>query len=107
MEFTHNKQSGIYTIQTETRSIDLTTTEVSFIVNHFMKESVRETIGALLHEMDGDTIDLSQYPYSFEEFVDEIFVDLEDEIDYGNFPTEDDIRDKIEYVADFYEHNKF
>ena len=101
MKITENE--GIWTIKTETRSVDLTANEVSMLVNQFMKHGLRESIEYRLREADGDTIDLGKYPYSFEELVDEIYVDLEDEVDYGNYPDDEDIDGKIEEVASFYE----
>lgn len=101
MKITEN--NGIWTIESATRIVDLTANEVSLLVNQFMKHGLRESIEYRLREADGDTIDLEKYPYSFEELVDEIYVDLEDEVDYGNFPNDDDIDDKIEEVASFYE----
>lgn len=102
MKITRN-DNGTWTIESATRTIDLTTNEVCLLTNQFMKHSLRESIEYRLREADGDTIDLEKYPYSFEELVDEIYVDLEDEVDYGNFPNDDDIDDKIEEVASFYE----
>ena len=101
MKITEN--NGIWTIESTTRSIDLTANEVSLLVNQFMKHGLRDSIIYRLHEADGDTIDLEKYPYTFEELVDEIFTDLEDEVDYGNYPDDDDIDEKIADTASFYE----
>lgn len=103
MNITFNKDAGIYTLDRGTGTVDLTVNEVSLLVNQFMKNGLRESIEYRLHEADGDTIDLEKYPYSFEELIDEIYVDLEDEVDYGNYPDDDDIDNKIEEVASFYE----
>ena len=102
MKLTRN-ENNTYTLERENGTIDLTMNEVSFIVNQSNKIGLRDTIEDLCREMDGDTIDLERYPYTFEEFIDEIFVDLEDEIDFGNFPSEEDIKDKIQDTANFYE----
>lgn len=102
MEFTRNND-GTFTLDTSTRSVTLTANEVSFIVNQFNKIGLRDSIESLLLEMDGDEIELSMYPYSFYELVDEIFVDLEDEVDYGNLPDDDDIKEKILDTASFYD----
>lgn len=102
MKITRN-DNGTWTIESATRIVDLTANEVSLLVNQFMKHGLRESIEYRLRKADGDTIDLEKYPYSFEELVDEIYVDLEDEVDYGNFPNDDNIDDKIEEVASFYE----
>ena len=100
---TISKEGNYYTIDRGTGTVTLTINEVSLLVNQFMKNGLRESIESLAHDMDGDTIDLSLYPYTLEEFFDEIFVDMEDEIDYGNYPHDEDIKDKIQDTADYYD----
>ena len=95
--------NGTFTFERENGTIDLTATELSLIVNQFNKYGLRDSIEYLVKEMDGDTIDMARYPYTYDEFIDEIFTDLEDEIDYGNMPDDDDIREKIHDTANFYE----
>ena len=96
-------ENGTYTLERENGTIDLTANEVSFIVNQSNKLGLRDSIEYLVKEMDGDTIDMTRYPYTYDEFIDEIFTDLEDEIDYGNMPDDDDIREKIHDTANYYE----
>lgn len=103
MKLTKDENGMTFTFEREQGWISLTANELSFIVNQFNKIGLRDTIEDLCREMDGDTIDLERYPYTFEEFIDEIFVDLEDEIDFGNIPSEEDIKDKIQDTANFYE----
>lgn len=91
-----------YEIKADTYSMIIPHNDMSLLMNRFMKDSLRDSIEYELLEAHEDTIDLSKYPYSHEELVDEIFTDLEDEIDYGNPPTDDDIKDKIAEVASFY-----
>ena len=96
--------NGSYTLSREDgTSFTLTANEVSLLSNQMQKHGLRERIEDQLREADGDTISLEKYPYSFEELVDEIYLDLEDEIDYGNSVSEEDIDDKIIDTADFYE----
>lgn len=92
-----------YEIKTGTYTMTIEHNVMSILMNRYMKDSLRDSIEYELREADGDTIDLERYPYSFEELVDEVFVDLEDEIDFGNPPTDDDIKNKIAEVASFYE----
>lgn len=92
-----------YEINATTYSMIIPHSDMSLLVNIYMKDSLRDSIIYELHEADGDTIDLERYPYTFDELVDEVFVDLEDEIDYGNFPDDEDIKAKIEEVSSFYE----
>ena len=92
-----------YEIKADTYTMTIPHHDMSLLVNIYMKNSLRDSIIYELHEADGDTIDLERYPHGFDELVDEIFMDLEDEVDYGNLPTDDDIKDKIADVANYYE----
>ena len=96
-------ENGTYTFERENGSLDLTANELSLLMNQYLKMSLRDSIIYRLHEADGDTLSLEKYPYSFDELVDEIYIDLEDEVDYGNLPDDEDIDAKIEEVASFYE----
>lgn len=98
-----NRTESGYEIDSATYRITIPLNDMSLLMNRYMKDSLRDSIIYELHEADGDTIDISKYPYSFEELVDEVFVDLEDEVDYGNPPDDEDIKDKIAEVASFYE----
>ena len=103
MKLTKSEDGRVFTLERENGTVDLTANEMSFLFNQFAKFSVRDAIEYRLREADGDTINLAKYPHSFVELIDEIFVDLEDEIDYGNMPNDDDIDDKISDLASFYE----
>ena len=83
----------------------LTANEVCFICNQMTKINLRDSIGYKLDELNGDMIDIEKYPDGDrEDFIDEVFTDLEDEIDlYGKIPDEDEIEEKILDTADFYE----
>ena len=94
---------GSFTFERENGSVTLTGNEMSFLFNQFAKISLRESIEYRLRELDGDRIDLSMYPYSFEELIDEVFVELEDDIDHGNMPDDKDIDDRIMDTAEFYD----
>jgi len=84
-------------------TLALTPNEVSFIVNQSNKIGLRDSIEYWLREMDEDSIDLNKCPYGFNSLVDEIFTDLEDEVDFGNMPDDDDIQDKIIDVCSYYD----
>ena len=83
--------------------LTLTANEVSLLATQMHKHDLRISIEDRVKEADGDTIDMNRYPYSYEEFIDEIYIDLEEEIDYGNPVSEEDIDEKITDTADFYE----
>ena len=105
MKLTRN-EDGTYTFEREQGWIALTADEVACIVNQSNKIGLRIAIEHLIREMDGDTIDLSNYPYTFEEFVDEAYIDLEEQLDYGTPPDDEDIKSKIQDIADYYEINR-
>ena len=84
-------------------TVNLTCNEVSLLINHVGKEGLRSQIEDRIASADGDWIDLSRYPFLREEFVEEIFVDLEDEIDYGNSVDDDTIDDKIADLSSYYD----
>ena len=102
MDITRN-DNGTYTISNASGTIQLSMNDASLFLNQFMKNGLRESIEYETRKADGDTIDMTKYPYTFEEFIDEIFTDMEDEIDYGNYPSDKNIQDKITDTADFYE----
>ena len=83
--------------------ITLTANEVSLLANQMNKDDLRTRIEDSVKDASEDWMNMEAYPYSYEEFIDEIYVDLEEEIDYGNPVSDDDINEKIESVADFYE----
>lgn len=104
MTFTFSTERKVYTLKRDDgTTIDLTPNEVSFIENQSMKFGLRDSIEYWLRDADGDTIDLSKAPDGFESLVDEIFTDLEDEVDYGNLPDDDDIQEKIVDVCGYYD----
>lgn len=104
MKISYN-DNGIWTIDRDTGTVDLTSNEVSLLVNQFMKHGLRESIEYACRELDGDTIDLNKLPegLDFEDFVTEVFLALEDEVDYGNYPNDDDINEKIQDTAYYYD----
>ena len=104
MKLTRN-EDGTFTFEREQGWIALTANEVSFLVNQSNKIGLRDSIKYLCDELDGDTIDLNKAPYGIEDFMEEIFTDLEYDVDYGDLPTESYIKEKIQDTANFYEMN--
>ena len=95
--------NGIWTLERENGTVNLTSNEVSLLVNQFMKHGLRESIIYLCHELDGDTIDLNKAPNGFDDFVEEVYCDLEDDVDYGDYPSEEYIKEKIQDTANYYD----
>jgi len=85
-------------------SVELQCNEVSLLVNYVGKEGLRSQIGERLDVLaEDDGFDIDKYEGTREEFIEEIFVDFEDEIDYGNSVDDSDIDDKIRDLASCYD----
>ena len=97
------RNEGTYTLEKDGQSFTITMAEASAFVNQFVKAGLRESVKSMLRDLDGDRIELARYPETFEELVDEIATDLEDEIDNGNFPNDEDIENKISDICSFYD----
>ena len=67
-----------------------------------MKHDVRDAIRYTSEDYDGDVIALGSLDMTEEEFYDEVFSRFEEEIEYGNYPTEDDIQDAVLDTAEDY-----
>ena len=80
----------------------LTPLEAGLLVNFIGKENLRAQIDERLEEAECDWLDLSDYPGTRDEFIQEIFEELEDEIDYGNSVSDDTIGDHIIDLGTYY-----
>lgn len=78
----------------------LTCAEAGLLVNFIGKENLKIQIADRLDEAKSDWLDLSEY--NTDEFIQEIFEELEDEIDYGNSVSDEDIDDRISDLGCFY-----
>lgn len=83
-------------------TVILTCAEAGLLVNYIGKEGLRVQIEDRTALAELDWLDLSKYEGTFDEFVQEIFDDLEDEIDYGNSVSDDEIDERISDTAAFY-----
>lgn len=89
------------------QSITLPFVDAGAIKQRLLLEELREGIrNTMQDEIDGGYIDIDRHEYSREDFEEEVFVDLEDEIEYGNYTALSDdgktIREKITDLADYY-----
>lgn len=66
------------------------------------KLDVRDAIRYAVEDADGDTISLGSFDGTDDEFIDEVFSTFEDEVEYGNYPSEDSIQDAIIDTAESY-----
>ena len=80
----------------------LTCAEAGLLVNFIGKEGLRASIDERLEIAELDWLDISKYEGTRDEFMQEIFDELEDEIDYGNSVSDDEIDERICDTAAFY-----
>lgn len=66
------------------------------------KMDVRDAIRYTVEDYDGDAISLGSFDGTDEEFIDEVFATFEDEIEVGNYPSEDDIQEAVLDTAESY-----
>lgn len=97
------KREGHYLIvKDDGTNVILTASETDLLVNHVRKDNLRCLIDGQVDEAEADWLDLSKYEGTREEFIDEIFSELEDEIDYGNSVDTETVDDHIADLARFY-----
>lgn len=80
----------------------LTCAEAGLLVNFIGKEGLRANIDERLEIAELDWLDISKYEGTRDEFMQEIFDELEEEIDYGNSVSDDEIDERICDTAAFY-----
>lgn len=98
------KDNGSYrfTLDDTGNVILLTANQMSFLFNQYAKISLHDSIEYECKVLDQDIIDLGKCPDGFDSFVDEIMASLEDEVDYGNLPDDDDIQERIiDFAKDY------
>lgn len=84
-------------------SVELQCNEVSMLVNFVGKEGLRAQIADRVDNAIADEgLNLDKYEGTREEFEDEIFVELEDEVDCGNSVSDEWVDDRIRDTADYY-----
>lgn len=97
-------REGIYykILKDDGTPIILNCVEVGLLINFVGKENLRAQIEDRVSDAESDWLDLTQYEGTREEFMQEIFDELEDEIDYGNSVSDDCIDERIADLANFY-----
>lgn len=66
------------------------------------KRDVRDAIRYTMEDYDGDVISLGSLDMTEEEFAEEVFSTLEEEIELGNYPSEDTIQEAVLDTAQSY-----
>ena len=89
-------------------ALTLTFADADIIKTRMLLQELRDGIRNILDdEIDNGNIDMSKHEYSREDFEEEIYTDLADEIEYGDYSALSNdgewIREKITDTADFYE----
>lgn len=87
-------------------ALTLSFADAGIIKTRMLLEDLREAIHNILdEEIDSGYIDMDRHEYTREDFEEEVFCDLSEEIELGNYGNldEDVIREKITDTADFYE----
>ena len=96
--------NGVHLTFDNGQEITLSFADAGIIKTRLMLEELKENIhDILLEEIDNGYIDMDKYEWTQEEFEDEIYTDLADEIEYGNYVSEEYIRERITDTAHFYE----
>ena len=86
------------------QTVTLSYADAGAIKQNLLLHELREAIGYALDDAIGDDeIDLNKYDGTREEFIDEIYVDLEDDVYYGEYPSEEYIKEKISDLCNFYD----
>ena len=84
----------------------LTCAEAGLLVNFIGKEGLRANIDERLEIAELDWLDIAKYPGTRDECIQEIFEQLEDEIDYGNSVSDDEIDERIDDIGMYYSLEK-
>lgn len=89
-------------------TLTMSFSDASIIKTQMLLQELRDAITNILSdEINGGYIDMSKHEYSREDFEEEIYCDLSDEIEYGDYSAlcndGEWIREKITDTANFYE----
>ena len=100
------KDNGTYRFTDDTGCVILlTANQMSFLYDQYTKITLRDSIEYAVDELvrDGE-LDLDKYPDGGrEDFIDEVYAELENDIDCGEMPDDEDIECKIRDEATFYD----
>ena len=101
---TIENRNGQYVItRNDGSEVILTCHEASLLVNFCGKEGLRQQIDYVLSDEEADGLDISLYNGTRDEFIQEVFETLEDEIDYGNSVSDEFIQEIIGDIGKTYD----
>ena len=98
------RENNYLIVKNDGTSVILTCAEAGLLVNFIGKENLKIQIADRVEEAKNDWLDLSEY--NTDDFIQEIFDELEDEIDYGNSVSEEYIDERISDLGRFYGFEK-
>ena len=91
------------TLVTDTGNIlSMSSALAGVLREQLMKHDVLDAIRYTCEDYDGDCISLGSLDMTEEEFYDEVFSRFDEEIEYGNYPTKDDIQEAVLDTAEDY-----
>ena len=94
------RENNYLIVKNDGTNVILTCAEAGLLVNFIGKENLKIQIADRVEEAKNDWLDLSEY--NTDDFIQEIFEELEDEIDYGNSVSEEYIDERINDLGCFY-----
>ena len=100
------RENNYLIVKNDGTNVILTCAEAGLLINFIGKENLRYQIDDRLQTAEWDWLDISKYHGTRDEFIQEIFEELEDEIDYGNSVSDDYIDERISDLAMFYDLEK-
>lgn len=96
------RENNYLIVKDDGTPVILTCAEAGLLVNFIGKETLKIQIDDRLLNAEYDWLDINKYNGTREEFINEIFEDLEEEIDYGNSVSDDYIDEHINDLGCFY-----
>ena len=98
------QENNYLIIKNDGTNVILTCAEAGLLINFIGKENLKIQITERVEEAKNDWLDLSEY--NTDDFIQEIFEELEDEIDYGNSVSDEYIDERISDLGCFYGFEK-
>ena len=91
------------TLVTDTGDIlSMSSALAGVLKEQIMQHDTRDLIRYKCEDYDGDCIALGSLDMTLDEFVEEVYSIFENEIDFGNYPSEDAIQEAVLDTAEDY-----
>ena len=99
---TVNTDRSVTLVTTTGDILSMSSALAGVLREQLMKQDVRDNIRYTCEDYDSDCISLGSLDMTEEEFYDEVFSRFDEEIEYGNYPTKDDIQEAVLDTAEDY-----